>query len=412
MSSLVLTVKETLRYRGAIGQWSWVLHRLTGIGVVLFLALHVIDTSWAVFYPDLYVKAIAAYQSPVFTIGEFGLVFAVVYHAFNGLRIAIFDNKPELWKYQSQAAIGVLVLTLLVLAPVFLGMMGHVIHFYVDEQAIAGDAFLDVVIFSIVEQLPFIAGFVGVLVAAIVLAGVYGMVTGGDSGEQPKYPQASPIERFWWAFMRLSGLLIVPLVFGHLAMMHVVQGVFDITAATQVVGTLQDNGSIGVVPSAVEFVYHRWTYAAGGVFIWRIYDLFLLVLVTLHGFNGLRYVLTDYTADNTFLRRTSVALCTVIGAILLVVGAAALLLPIERDIINEAMDATAEIYELRGEEVPPELEAFLAEQEGSEEDGGEEAVDESEDVEPTEEVDDAEAEETEAPANEDAEAEETEESGD
>lgn len=367
MSSLVLTVKETLRYRGAIGQWSWVLHRLTGIGVVLFLALHVIDTSWAVFYPDLYVKAIAAYQSPIFTLGEFGLVFAVVYHAFNGLRIAIFDNKPELWKYQGQAAIGVLVLTLLVLAPVFLGMTSHVIHFYVDEQGIAGDAFLNVIIFSIVEQFPFIAGFVGVLVASIVLAGIYGMITGGGSGEQPKYPQASPVERFWWAFMRLSGLLILPLVFGHLAMMHVVQGVFDITAAQQVVGTLETNGSIGVVPSAVEFVYHRWSYAAGGIFIWRIYDLFLLLLVTLHGFNGLRYVLTDYTANNEFLRRTSVALCTVIGAILLVVGSASLLLPMERDIIFEAMDATAEIYELRGEEVPPELQAFLDEQ--SEESG-------------------------------------------
>lgn len=375
MSSLVLTVKETLRYRGAIGQWSWVLHRLTGIGVVLFLALHVIDTSWAVFYPDLYTKAIAAYQSPLFTIGEFGLVFAVVYHAFNGLRISIFDNKPELWKYQSQAAVGVLVLTLLVLAPVFLGMMGHVIHFYVDEQAIAADAFMDVIVFSIIEQFPFIAGFVGVLVAAIVLAGVYGMVTGSKDAEQPKYPQGSSSERFWWAFMRVSGLLIVPLVFGHLAMMHVVQGVFDITAATQVVGTLETNGSIGVVPSAVEFVYHRWSYAAGGVLIWRVYDLFLLVLVTLHGFNGLRYVLTDYTANNTFLRRTSVAFTTVLGAILLVVGGAALLLPIEEDIIHEAMDATAEIYELRGEEIPAELEAFLAEAEAATEETTEESGD-------------------------------------
>lgn|GEM_PF-95047 len=376
MSSLVLTVKETLRYRGAIGQWSWVLHRLTGIGVVLFLALHVVDTSWAVFYPDLYVKAIAAYQSPLFTVGEFGLVAAVVYHAFNGLRIAIFDNKPELWKYQSRAAIGVLVLTALVLAPMFLGMVDHVIHFYVEEEAIAGDAFLDVIIFSIVEQFPFIAGFVGTLVAAIVLAGVYGMITGGDSAERPKYPQASPVERFWWAFMRISGFLIVPLVFGHLAMMHVVQGVFDLTAAKQVVGTLETNGTIGVVPSAVEFVYHRWTYAAGGIFIWRIYDLFLLVLVTLHGFNGLRYVLTDYTAGNDFLRRTSVALCTVLAAILLVVGGAALILPIEQDIIHEAMDATAEIYELRGQEVPPALEAFLAEQE-AEAGGGDAEADES-----------------------------------
>ena len=45
MTSLVLTLTETLRYRGAIGQWSWVLHRLTGLGVLFFLTLHVIDTT-------------------------------------------------------------------------------------------------------------------------------------------------------------------------------------------------------------------------------------------------------------------------------------------------------------------------------------------------------------------------------
>ena len=211
MTSLVLTVRETLRYRGAIGQWSWVLHRLTGVGVVLFLALHVIDTSWAVFYPELYVKAIAAYQSPIFTIGEFGLVFAVVYHAFNGLRIILFDFKPALWRHQSQAAVAVLVLSLVVVAPVFLGMASHVIDFYVHEAAIDGDRMMDVIVFSIIEQLPFIAGFVAVLAAAIVLAALYTLVR-GDASQSGKYPEASAIERFWWSFMRLSGIAIVPLV--------------------------------------------------------------------------------------------------------------------------------------------------------------------------------------------------------
>ena len=169
--------------------------------------------------------------------------------------------------------------------------------------------------------------------------------------------------------------MIVPLVFGHLAMMHVIQGVFDLTAAEQVIGTLAVNGTLldNGVPTAVEFVYHRWSFVAGGVFVWRVYDLFLLVLVTIHGFNGLRYVLTDYTSNNEFARRTSVAFCTILGAILLVVGAAALFAPLEKDIVRDALDATAEIYELRGEEVPPALEAALSEgEEGAESDTGEE----------------------------------------
>ena len=89
MTTLVTTVTESLRYRGKLGQWSWMLHRVTGLGTLLFLALHVVDTSWAAFYPDQYAQAIHEYQSPLFTIGEFALIACVVYHAFNGLRIVL-----------------------------------------------------------------------------------------------------------------------------------------------------------------------------------------------------------------------------------------------------------------------------------------------------------------------------------
>ena len=129
MTSLVLTLTETLRYRGAVGQWSWVMHRLTGLGVMFFLILHVIDTSWAVFAPEAYVRAIATYQSPLFTLGEFGLVFAVVYHAYNGLRIIIFDYKPQWWRHQKEAAKWVVVGTFVTLVPVFLIMFNHVLNF-------------------------------------------------------------------------------------------------------------------------------------------------------------------------------------------------------------------------------------------------------------------------------------------
>ena len=45
--------------------------------------------------------------------------FAVVYHALNGLRIIVFDYKPEWWKYQQKAAIWVLVATVIILVPVY-----------------------------------------------------------------------------------------------------------------------------------------------------------------------------------------------------------------------------------------------------------------------------------------------------
>jgi succinate dehydrogenase / fumarate reductase, cytochrome b subunit len=342
LSSLVLTLSETLRYRGSIGQWSWVLHRITGLGVLFFFVLHVVDTSWAVFYPGLYEEAIASYQSPLFTIGEFALVAAVVYHAYNGLRISIFDNRPELWKYQERAAWGVLGLSVITLIPAFLVMFQDVLEHYSSDPFILG---LDRVLLG---QLPFIVGMVVALIAALIISGAVGMVAGNR--DNANSGQASGIERFWWSYMRVSGLLIVPLVFGHLAMMHILQGVFNLTASSyQVVGVPYGadaitSGLIGdglnSTGTAVEFIGERWNYLVGGVAIWRIYDILLLGLVALHGFNGLRYVLTDYTSFNPTLKRAMVYLCVIGAVVLLVVGGAALLSTIDEGVIEMAVEAS------------------------------------------------------------------------
>jgi succinate dehydrogenase / fumarate reductase cytochrome b subunit len=331
LTSLVLTITETLRYRGAVGQWSWVLHRIAGLGVVLFVTLHVIDTSWSVFYPGLYVKAIAVYQTPLFTIGEFALIACVVYHAFNGLRIVVFDYNPRWWKHQQRAAVTVLAATIVVLIPVFVLMFGHVRDYYSSNPDILP---LSVVLES---QLPFIAGAVAAIIAALFASVIFGAIA-GQNRETKR--QGSAIERFWWAFMRVSGLLIIPLVFGHLALMHVIQGVFDITAQNHiVVGTELLNRS----GTAVEFVSNRWNLLIGPVAIWRLYDFGLLALVVLHGFNGLRYVLTDYSSGNPMVRR-AMRYVTIIGAVtLLVVGIGALIGSIDQTAIAMAEEALAKL---------------------------------------------------------------------
>ncbi|MBZ0293402.1 MAG: succinate dehydrogenase, cytochrome b556 subunit [Anaerolineae bacterium] len=337
MTSLVTTVTETLRYRGAIGQWSWVLHRVSGLGVVLFFVLHVIDTSWAVFYPEKYVEAIASYQSPLFTIGEFFLVAAVVYHAINGLRIIFFDYRPHLWRYQQRAAIYVLIITVVILIPVFILMFGHVLNFYNSNPQILGLGEV------IAAQLPFLGGMAAALIVAILFSVIYGLIAGDTSTKSVgERNSGSPIERFWWSFMRISGLLIVPLVFGHLTIMHVLQGVFDITAAgSTVVGT---GGVINETGTAVEFIANRWNLLIAGVAIWRFYDFALLALVAAHGFNGLRYVLTDYTMSSPVLRRAMVYLCVIAATVLLTLGLGALIGTIDSGAIEMAQEAAANLH--------------------------------------------------------------------
>ncbi len=300
MATLVTTITETLRYRGKLGQWSWVLHRVAGLGTLLFLVIHVIDTSWVYFSPALYEEAISIYQTPLFTLGEFALVACVVYHAFNGLRITLFDFKPEWWEHQARAAQIVLLATAVVLVPAFALMGQHVVEFYRGRPFDLG---LGTVITRV--ALPFGGGMILALVAGAALSLGYGAVTGRRGLAGPQLRQRSRYDQLMWLYMRLSGVLILPLVFGHLAIMHVISGVFSINAS----GT-------GL---AANFVAARWAYL-----FWRLYDAALLALALIHGFHGLRYVVNDYAHHPGVRRGLNWAL--LVGCLALIyLGAAALI---------------------------------------------------------------------------------------
>ncbi len=90
---------EYLTYRGGPGHWSWILHRITGIGVFLFLLIHIVDISIIGWGPVVFNKLLFLYRNPVFRVGEVGLVAAVLFHAINGVRICITDFWPETMAY-------------------------------------------------------------------------------------------------------------------------------------------------------------------------------------------------------------------------------------------------------------------------------------------------------------------------
>lgn len=98
---------EYARYRGRAGQWAWILHRLTGLGVLLFVYLHIIDTSLIGWGPHAYNEAMALYRMTGFRIGEIILVGAVLYHALNGMRIIVMDFWPRTTVIQKQLLYGV-----------------------------------------------------------------------------------------------------------------------------------------------------------------------------------------------------------------------------------------------------------------------------------------------------------------
>lgn len=88
--SVLNSSKGTL-YRGRWGMWSWVAHRVTGIAIFFFLLVHVLDTAVVRISPEAYNSVLGLYKNPVMGLGETALVAAIVYHAFNGIRIILID---------------------------------------------------------------------------------------------------------------------------------------------------------------------------------------------------------------------------------------------------------------------------------------------------------------------------------
>jgi succinate dehydrogenase cytochrome b subunit len=82
-------------YRGGQGQWSWALHRITGVAVFLFLLAHIVDTALVGFGPELYNRVVSVYHNPIVRLMEISLAMLVLFHALNGLRIIAIDFVPK-----------------------------------------------------------------------------------------------------------------------------------------------------------------------------------------------------------------------------------------------------------------------------------------------------------------------------
>jgi succinate dehydrogenase / fumarate reductase cytochrome b subunit len=77
---------------------AYLLHRISGLAVLLFLSIHILDTALVYFDPSAYTALLAVYRSPFFMASEIALVAGVIYHGVNGARIALCDLVfPAAW---------------------------------------------------------------------------------------------------------------------------------------------------------------------------------------------------------------------------------------------------------------------------------------------------------------------------
>jgi succinate dehydrogenase / fumarate reductase, membrane anchor subunit len=105
-------------------------------------------------------------------------------------------------------------------------------------------------------------------------------------------------ELYAWLFMRISGVLLVVLVFGHLFV----------------------NLMVGEGINALDFAFVAGKWASP---FWQIWDLLMLWLAMIHGTNGLRTIINDY-AERDMLRMwlkvglyTATAITIVLGTLVI-----------------------------------------------------------------------------------------------
>jgi len=107
---------------------SWAFHRITGLGVLLFLLLHIVDIFLVNYGPEVFNELLFLYRNPVFRIGEIILVGAVYYHAANGVRIMLIDFWPAAYRYERQLFYGVMAVFLLAFIPTAFLMIRAIIQ--------------------------------------------------------------------------------------------------------------------------------------------------------------------------------------------------------------------------------------------------------------------------------------------
>ncbi len=275
-NNLGLTLEQSVKYRGRFGQWAWIFHRISGLAVLLFLTIHIVDTSFVYFSPTLYNDALFIYKSVPFGIGEIALMAGVLYHAFNGLRVILLDFWPPLSLRQRQMWIAVWVLFIVTFIP---------------SAYIMGRGILRSINVNILG-LILIGG-------AVAVSTVSSAVMPNQVTVRKVTPHKRTFETWAWFYMRLSGVALLVLAVGHMLMEHILNDVHN--------------------ASWLWVIDARWS------FLWiRVWDFLLLGLAFIHGLNGFHTVLRDYVHSNRAMGVIR-ALIIVIGGIILLIGATAII---------------------------------------------------------------------------------------
>ena len=95
-----------------------------------------------------------------------------------------------------------------------------------------------------------------------------------DNPRSPRPRRGGNFEKYAWMFMRFSGVALIVLTFGHIF-----------------IGLMVDDG---VHRINADYVADRWRQP-----FWQVWDLAMLWLAEIHGANGVRTIISDYSRKDS-----------------------------------------------------------------------------------------------------------------
>ena len=113
-----------------------------------------------------------------------------------------------------------------------------------------------------------------------------------ETPNQPRSRKRANWEKYGWLFMRVSGPLLVVLIFTHLIV----------------------NLVLGEGIKAIDFAFVGGKWADP---FWQVWDLAMLWLAMIHGTNGMRTIVNDYAEKDTTRFWLKMALYTASAFIIL-----------------------------------------------------------------------------------------------
>ena len=110
----------------------------------------------------------------------------------------------------------------------------------------------------------------------------------------PRRNRGVNLEKWGWIYMRISGVVLVVLIFGHLFV----------------------NLMLGEGIHALDFAFVAGKYATP---FWQWWDVLMLWLALIHGANGMRTIVNDYVGHQG-VRKTLVVVIGLATALLVLLG--------------------------------------------------------------------------------------------